>query len=280
MYDSDTGLLHFGYREYDPTIGRFISPDPLGYAGGDVDLYGYCLDDPINFVDRDGLKGRSEKEDDGDSGSEDKNHSITGMDMRKERQALKEKAKKQSPESEAESSDAEKEEKGALEKISDGVGKAVTEGGKAALEAVSKAGEAIADDPRIWGTATGAALLPAAIAGGTLSGEAALSAGAAGASRAAPYLEKGVGKLSKAVKRGKDFVKDVAQRTEAKIGSSRIGKYIDSNDIIDGATAAIEGLPPSQSRGGAGVAVANDLYTRYKNHTESNRKGNQRHAKE
>ena len=143
MYDPDTGLLHFGYREYDPTIGRFISPDPLGYAGGDVDLYGYCLDDPINFVDRDGLKGRSEKEDDGDSESEDKNRSITGMDMRKERQALKEKAKKQSPESEAESSDAEKEEKGALEKISDGVGKAVTEGGKATLEAVSKAGETL-----------------------------------------------------------------------------------------------------------------------------------------
>ncbi len=55
LYDSDTGLIHFGYREYDPAIGRFISPDPLGYAGGDVDLYGYCGDDPVNFVDRLGL---------------------------------------------------------------------------------------------------------------------------------------------------------------------------------------------------------------------------------
>ncbi|WP_407944138.1 hypothetical protein [Maridesulfovibrio sp.] len=27
--------MHFGYREYDPVSGRFISPDPLGYAGGD-----------------------------------------------------------------------------------------------------------------------------------------------------------------------------------------------------------------------------------------------------
>ncbi len=143
MYDPDTGLIHFGFREYDPTIGRFISPDPLGYAGGDVDLYGYCLDDPINFVDRDGLKGRNGKEDDGESGAEDKKHSITGMDMRKERQALKEKAEKQSPESEAESSDAEKEEKGSLEKVYDGVSQAVTEGGKATLEAVSKAGETL-----------------------------------------------------------------------------------------------------------------------------------------
>ncbi|WP_319759027.1 RHS repeat-associated core domain-containing protein [Maridesulfovibrio sp.] len=252
LYDPDTGLIHFGFREYDPTIGRFISPDPLGYAGGDVDLYGYCLDDPINFVDRLGLSETSEASEE-DSGSEDKNRSITGMDMRKERQALKEKAEKQSPESKAESSDTEKEEKGALERISDGVGKAVTEGGKAALEAVSKAGEAIADDPRIWGTATGAALLPAAIAGGTLSGEAALSAGAAGARRAAPYLEKGVGKLSKAVKRGKDFVKDVGRKADIDIRTSKIGtKYqLDLEKVGEAATGLIDNQPPSPTLGGA-----------------------------
>ena len=69
LYDSDTGLIHFGYREYDPTIGRFISPDPLGYAGGDVDLYGYCGDDPVNFVDRLGLFDESSSDDDGKSES-------------------------------------------------------------------------------------------------------------------------------------------------------------------------------------------------------------------
>lgn len=52
LFDKDTGIIHFGYREYDPDIGRFISPDPLEYDGGDVDVYGYCLDDPVNFVDR------------------------------------------------------------------------------------------------------------------------------------------------------------------------------------------------------------------------------------
>ncbi|WP_211477647.1 RHS repeat-associated core domain-containing protein [Maridesulfovibrio ferrireducens] len=31
--DKDTGLIHFGYREYDPTIGRFITFDPIGLAG-------------------------------------------------------------------------------------------------------------------------------------------------------------------------------------------------------------------------------------------------------
>nr|WP_051676956.1 RHS repeat-associated core domain-containing protein [Maridesulfovibrio frigidus] len=55
LHDKDTGLIHFGYREYDPAIGRFITPDPIGLAGGDIDIYGYCLDDPINFIDRVGL---------------------------------------------------------------------------------------------------------------------------------------------------------------------------------------------------------------------------------
>ncbi|OEU68731.1 MAG: hypothetical protein BA863_03935 [Desulfovibrio sp. S3730MH75] len=61
LHDKDTGLIHFGYREYDPAIGRFITPDPMGYDGGDVDIYGYCLDDPINFHDRIGLASESEE---------------------------------------------------------------------------------------------------------------------------------------------------------------------------------------------------------------------------
>ncbi len=64
LTDKDTGLVHLGYREYDPALGRFITPDPLGFAGGDVDVYGYCLDDPINFHDRTGLAGKSEGKDD------------------------------------------------------------------------------------------------------------------------------------------------------------------------------------------------------------------------
>jgi uncharacterized protein RhaS with RHS repeats len=48
-------LVHFGYRDYDPDVGRFTTKDPIGYAGGDSDLYGYCLDDPVNFYDAKGL---------------------------------------------------------------------------------------------------------------------------------------------------------------------------------------------------------------------------------
>ncbi len=65
LTDKDTGLIHFGHREYDPAIGRFITPDPIGFAGGDVDVYGYCLDDPINFYDRTGLEGKSEEKEGG-----------------------------------------------------------------------------------------------------------------------------------------------------------------------------------------------------------------------
>nr|WP_208022515.1 RHS repeat-associated core domain-containing protein [Desulfonema ishimotonii] len=55
LYDADTGLVRFGYRDYDPDAGRWTAKDPIGFAGGDTDLYGYCLSDPVNWIDPDGL---------------------------------------------------------------------------------------------------------------------------------------------------------------------------------------------------------------------------------
>ena len=55
LYDADTGLVHFGARDYDPVIGRWTTRDPLGFAGGDTNLYGYVLQDPVNGVDPLGL---------------------------------------------------------------------------------------------------------------------------------------------------------------------------------------------------------------------------------
>ena len=55
LCDVDTGLVRFGYRDYDPDIGRWTAKDPILFAGGDTDLYGYCLNDPINWVDPFGL---------------------------------------------------------------------------------------------------------------------------------------------------------------------------------------------------------------------------------
>ncbi|NDV24972.1 hypothetical protein [Desulfovibrio sp. JC022] len=161
-----------------------------------------------------------------------------------------------------------------------GIYDAATGGYYATGEAVSKAGEAFTSDPRIYGTTAAAIAMPAIVATTVLGGKEVLGVGAAGVRRAAPHLSKGIDKLGKAAKRSKNFVKDASQKTEAKISSSRVGRYIDSSDIADGATSLIEGLPPSQSRGGAGVAVANELYTRYQNQIKSDKKGKPQHAKQ
>ena len=55
LHDRDTGLVKFGFRDYDPDIGRWTAKDPIFFAGGDTDLYGYVLNDPINFTDPFGL---------------------------------------------------------------------------------------------------------------------------------------------------------------------------------------------------------------------------------
>ena len=55
LYDVDTRLVRFGARDYDPEIGRWTSKDPILFEGGDVNLYGYVVNDPINFTDSTGL---------------------------------------------------------------------------------------------------------------------------------------------------------------------------------------------------------------------------------
>ena len=54
-YDSETGLYFYRARYYDPKAGRFITKDPISFAGGDVNLYGYVRNNPINRLDPLGL---------------------------------------------------------------------------------------------------------------------------------------------------------------------------------------------------------------------------------
>lgn len=56
LYDADTKLVRFGARDYDPETGRWTSKDPILFKGGDVNLYSYVLNDPINFIDPEGTK--------------------------------------------------------------------------------------------------------------------------------------------------------------------------------------------------------------------------------
>jgi RHS repeat-associated protein len=56
-YDNFTGLHYYRARFYDARIGRFISEDPIGLAGGDINLYGYVWNSPNAFTDPSGLRG-------------------------------------------------------------------------------------------------------------------------------------------------------------------------------------------------------------------------------
>ena len=48
-----SGLYYYRARTYSPTWGRFLQPDPIGYAGGG-NLYAYTDNDPLNQTDPSG----------------------------------------------------------------------------------------------------------------------------------------------------------------------------------------------------------------------------------
>lgn len=54
-YDQETGLYSLRARYYDPQLGRFLSEDPIGIAGG-LNLYAYAGNDPVNARDPSGLE--------------------------------------------------------------------------------------------------------------------------------------------------------------------------------------------------------------------------------
>ncbi len=56
LYDRDTKLVRFGVRDYDAEVGRWTAKDPILFYGGQLDLYGYVLNDPINRRDPSGLE--------------------------------------------------------------------------------------------------------------------------------------------------------------------------------------------------------------------------------
>jgi RHS repeat-associated protein len=56
--DSVSGLYHFRNRDLSPTLGRWASLDPIGFSGGDANLYGYVHNTPSSTLDPFGLAGR------------------------------------------------------------------------------------------------------------------------------------------------------------------------------------------------------------------------------
>src|SRR5207302_1808715 len=55
LYDRDTKLTRFGARDYDAETGRWMVKDPILFDGGDTNLYGYVLNDPVTHIDPSGL---------------------------------------------------------------------------------------------------------------------------------------------------------------------------------------------------------------------------------
>ena len=53
---SFAGWLDFGARMYDPETARWTTPDPLASQYPGISPYAYCANDPVNFVDPEGMR--------------------------------------------------------------------------------------------------------------------------------------------------------------------------------------------------------------------------------
>ena len=59
-YSHASGLYNFRLRWYDPATGRWLSKDTIGISGG-LNLYAFCGNDPVNYVDPWGLREEGEQ---------------------------------------------------------------------------------------------------------------------------------------------------------------------------------------------------------------------------
>lgn len=49
--DDGTGLYYYRARYYQPRFQRFVSADPIGFAGRSINLYEYAINNPLNWID-------------------------------------------------------------------------------------------------------------------------------------------------------------------------------------------------------------------------------------
>ncbi|MCA9501056.1 MAG: hypothetical protein KC588_17820 [Nitrospira sp.] len=68
-FDGESGLYYYRARYLDAQTGRFLSEDPIGFDGGDSNLFNYLYNNPLNLEDPFGLRGGG-KGGGGKSGSE------------------------------------------------------------------------------------------------------------------------------------------------------------------------------------------------------------------
>ena len=55
-YDKETGKHDNGFRTYNPPGGTYLQRDPIGFEGGDINLFRYAKSNPLMFIDPFGLE--------------------------------------------------------------------------------------------------------------------------------------------------------------------------------------------------------------------------------
>jgi RHS repeat-associated protein len=56
-FEEELGIYQYRARYYDPSIGRFLSEDPIAFGGG-VNFYSYVLNNPVVLIDPTGLQSQ------------------------------------------------------------------------------------------------------------------------------------------------------------------------------------------------------------------------------
>jgi RHS repeat-associated protein len=67
LADGESAKYYNYFRDYDSTIGRYITSDPTGLGGG-INTYAYVTDNPLKYVDPRGLRKQRRPGDDGGGG--------------------------------------------------------------------------------------------------------------------------------------------------------------------------------------------------------------------
>ncbi|NDY43315.1 RHS repeat-associated core domain-containing protein [Dissulfurirhabdus thermomarina] len=90
-FDQETGLHYNWHRYYDPAAGRYLTPDPIGLAGG-INLFAYVQNNPVNFTDPYGLWpfGLPGKSDALKNGSSWVDYYLPGMDKTQQQKIVNE----------------------------------------------------------------------------------------------------------------------------------------------------------------------------------------------